>query len=57
VLDQLKKAGMVVHELPPEETAKLRERANPVIEKYRKELGEEFVAELYSEIEKVRAKK
>jgi TRAP-type transport system periplasmic protein len=57
VLDQLKKAGMVVHELPPEEMAKLRDKAKPVIEKYRKELGEEFVAELYSEVEKVRAKK
>jgi TRAP-type transport system periplasmic protein len=57
VLDQLRKAGMVIHELPPEEVAKLRDKAKPVIQKYSKELGEEFVAELYGEIEKVRARK
>jgi TRAP-type transport system periplasmic protein len=57
VLDQLKKAGMTIHELPPEEVAKLREKAQPVIQKYTKELGEEFVAELKAEVEKVRAKK
>ena len=57
VLDQLKKAGMVVHELPAEEVAKLREKAKPVIAKYTKDLGEEFVGELYAEIEKVRGKK
>ena len=57
VLDQLKKSGMAVHELAPEEAAKLREKAQPVIQKYTKELGEEFVAELKAEIERVRAKK
>ena len=57
VLDQLRKSGMAVHELAPEEVAKLREKAQPVIQKYTKELGEEFVAELKAEIERVRAKK
>lgn len=57
VLDQVKAAGMIIHELPPEEIAKLRERAKPVIQKYTKDLGEEFVAELYAEIEEVRGKK
>ena len=57
VLDQLKKGGMTVHELPPEEIAKLREKAKPVVAKYTKELGEEFVGELYAEVEKVRGKK
>ena len=57
VLDQLKKSGMNVHELPPEEVAKLREKAKPVVAKYTKELGEEFVNELYAEVEKVRGKK
>ena len=56
MLEQLKKTGMTVHELPPEEIAKLREKAKPVIEKYKKDLGEEFVTELYAEVEKVRAK-
>jgi TRAP-type transport system periplasmic protein len=57
VLDRLKKSGMTIHELPPEEIAKLREKAQPVIEKYKKELGEGFVTELYAEVAKVRAKK
>lgn len=56
VLDQLKTAGMTVHELAPEEAAKLRERARPVVAKYTKELGEDFVAELNAEIAKVRQK-
>jgi tripartite ATP-independent transporter DctP family solute receptor len=57
VLEQLKKAGMTVHELPAEEVAKLKERAKPVIEKYKKDLGEEFVGELYAAVEKVRSGK
>jgi TRAP-type C4-dicarboxylate transport system substrate-binding protein len=57
VLDQLRQAGMVVHELPPDEVAKLREKAKPIVQKYTKDLGEEFVTELYAEIEKVRARK
>jgi TRAP-type transport system periplasmic protein len=57
VLDHLKKSGMTVHELPPEEIAKLREKAQPVIQKFTKDLGEEFVAELKAEVEKVRGRK
>jgi TRAP-type transport system periplasmic protein len=45
---------MEINELPPEEIAKLREKAAPVIEKFRKEIGEELVTELYAEIDKVR---
>ena len=48
---------MTVHELPPEEIAKLREKAKPVIAKYTKDIGEELVTEVYAEIEKVRAAK
>ena len=57
VLDELKKRGMVVHELSPEEIGKLRERAKPVIDKYTKEIGEPLVKEVYAEIDKVRAAK
>jgi tripartite ATP-independent transporter DctP family solute receptor len=53
-LDEIAKSGMQVNELPPEEIAKLREKAGPVIEKFRKEIGEELVTELYAEIDKVR---
>ena len=53
-LDEIAKSGMKINELPPEEIAKLREKAGPVIEKFRKEIGEELVTELYAEIDKVR---
>lgn len=53
-LEEIAKAGMTVNELPPEEIAKLRELAGPVIDKYRKEIGEELVGEVYAEVGKVR---
>lgn len=56
VLDTLKAAGMTVTRLPPEEAAKLRERAKPVVAKYTKELGEEFVGELNAAVETARRK-
>jgi tripartite ATP-independent transporter DctP family solute receptor len=56
-LELLKSEGMEVGELPPEETAKLREKAKPVIEKYTQKVGPELAAELYAEIERVRGKK
>lgn len=55
VLDELKKRGMAVHELAPEEVAKLRERAKPVIAKYSKDIGEPLLKEAYAGVEKVRA--
>ena len=55
VLAELKTKGMTVHELPPEEIAKLREKANPVIAKYAKDIGEPLLKEAYAEVEKVRA--
>ena len=57
VLVEAKKKGMIVTELPPEEIAKLRERSKPVIEKYTREVGPEFVAEVNAEIQKVRGRK
>ena len=55
VLAELKTKGMTVHELPPEEIAKLREKAKPVIAKYSKDIGEPLLKEAYAEVEKVRA--
>jgi len=57
VLVEAKKKGMTVTELPPEEVNKLRERSRPVIEKYTREVGPEFVAEVNAEIQKVRGRK
>ena len=53
-LDEIAKSGMKVNGLPPEEIAKLREKAGPVVEKFRKDIGEELVTELFAEIDKVR---
>ncbi|RTQ32822.1 TRAP transporter substrate-binding protein [Variovorax gossypii] len=53
-LDALKKAGMTVSELPPEEMAKLRAKVRPVIDKYSASVGEATVKELMAEIEKAR---
>lgn len=55
-VEALRKRGMQVTELAPEEVAKLRERAQPVIEKYRKDIGEELVNSLYAEVQKARGK-
>lgn len=57
VLAELKKRGMQIHELPPEEMAKLRERAKPVIAKFTKDIGEPLLREAYAEVEKARAVK
>jgi tripartite ATP-independent transporter DctP family solute receptor len=57
VLAELKKRGMIVHELSPEEINKLRERAKPVVDKYTKEIGEPLVKEVYAEVAKARGAK
>lgn len=46
---------MEVNELSPEETARLREKVRPVVEKFTKEVGEETVADVSSELTKLRA--
>ena len=56
-LAQLKKEGMQVTDLPPEEMAKLREKAKPVFEKHSKEANPELVKLLQSELEKARGNK
>ena len=45
---------MEVNEVPPEEIEKMREKVQPVVDKYTQEVGEELVKELYAELEKVR---
>lgn len=53
-LDALKKAGMQVTELPPAETAKLREKMKPVIAKYSSSAGDSTVSEITAELAKLR---
>ncbi len=54
-LDDLKKRGMQVHELPAAEIAKLRERSKPAMDKLTAQVGEPLVKEVMAEVEKVRA--
>ena len=53
-LDEIKKTGMQVTELTPEETARLRDAVKPIIEKFTAEIGAETVDELFAELKKVR---
>ena len=54
-LEALKKAGMQVTELPPEEIAKIRNKVKPVVTKFGREIGE-TMNELLAELVKLRAK-
>lgn len=53
-LDNLKKAGMTVSELPPAEFGKLVEKMKPVIAKHAANVGEATVSELLAELAKAR---
>jgi TRAP-type transport system periplasmic protein len=57
ILGAMKSKGMVVTEVSPQERARMREKLQPVADKYTKEVGEPLVKELYAEIEKVRGRK
>ncbi len=54
ILDELKKNGMQVTELPPAEVAKLREKMKPVIAKHTASVGEATVNAMMAELEKAR---
>lgn len=56
ILENLKKAGMQVSELPPAEVAKLRDKMKPVIAKHSASVGEATVKAVMAELDKVRAK-
>jgi len=53
-LDQLKKAGMQVTELPPAEIARLRDKMRPMIAKYAVSVGQDTVKAMQDELAKVR---
>jgi TRAP-type C4-dicarboxylate transport system substrate-binding protein len=54
-VDVLKKEGMTITEISPEERNRMREKLKPVIEKHQKTVNETLVRELNEEIQKVRA--
>lgn len=53
-LADLKAKGMVVNEVSPQELARMREKAAPVIAKFSKEVGEPLYAEVTAAIQKAR---
>jgi tripartite ATP-independent transporter DctP family solute receptor len=54
VLEDLKKAGMQVNEVSPQEISRIREKIKPVVDKYTKEVGDALAAEVNAEITKKR---
>ncbi|MBB4186401.1 tripartite ATP-independent transporter DctP family solute receptor [Sinorhizobium terangae] len=53
-LEEIRKTGMEVSELSPEETQKLRDAVKPMIEKFSADIGQETVQSLFKEIGAVR---
>jgi len=56
-LDELKKAGMQVTELPPAEIEKLRAKVKPVVDKHSDKIGADTVKEVYATLAKLRGGK
>ena len=56
-LDVVRKAGMQVNEVAPAEIAKLRQLAQPVFDKYRKDIGDALVGDLQAQIQTVRGRR
>jgi tripartite ATP-independent transporter DctP family solute receptor len=54
ILEELKKNGMQVTELPAAEVAKLREKMKPVIAKHSASVGEATVSAVMAELDKIR---
>lgn len=54
-LAELKAKGMLINELPAADRAKIKEKAQPVVDKYTKQIGEPLVNELYAAVDKARA--
>lgn len=53
-IEDLRKGGMQINDLPPAEIAKFREKMKPVIAKYSASVGESTVSEIMAEIAKAR---
>ena len=53
-MDTLKEHGMKINVVSPEEIARMRQKVQPVVDKYTQELGPELVKELQDEIQKAR---
>jgi TRAP-type transport system periplasmic protein len=56
-VEELKAAGMKVNEVSDENRKKMQEVIKPVIDKFSKEIGEDLVKEMNTEVEKARQQK
>lgn len=56
-LETLKKHGMQVTEMSPEDMDKMRALVKPVVEKYAQEVGEASIQSMYAELDKIRQQK
>ncbi len=50
----LEKAGMKINTVTPEEVARMRQKVQPVVDKYTQELGPDLIKQLNEEIQKAR---
>ena len=55
--DSLRKKGMQLNAIAPQEIARMRDKIKPVIDKFTKEGGEALANEIHAEISKVRARR
>jgi len=55
--ESLKKKGMQINTIAPQEIARMRDKVKPVNDKFVKEGGEALAAEMFAEINKVRARR
>jgi TRAP-type transport system periplasmic protein len=53
-MNVLKESGMKINTVSPEALQRLREKAQPVVDKYTKDLGPDLVKQLQDEVNKVR---
>lgn len=56
-IDQMKKDGMIIDELPASEAQKMTQMMKPVIDKYTKEVGADFVRQVYAEMDRIKTGK
>lgn len=57
LLTELQAKGMVYNEIAPAEVTRIRQKLQPVVDKYTKQLGEDLVKQANAEIDKVKAQK
>lgn len=57
MLKDLQAKGMVFNEIAPAELTRMRQKLQPVIDKYARQVGDDLVKQTYAELEKIRAQK